>query len=56
MDDPHDGSYAREPQLDDLARLARALNEHDAYGSGLGLFSNPAIERLVGLDHVFHLG
>lgn len=30
MDDPDDGSYAREPQLDDPARLARALNEHGA--------------------------
>ena len=28
MDDAHDGPYAREPQLDDLARLARALNAH----------------------------
>lgn len=28
MDDPHDGAYAREPQLDDLARLGRALNAH----------------------------
>ena len=26
MDDPHDGAYAREPQLDDLTRLGRALN------------------------------
>jgi hypothetical protein len=28
VDDPHDGAYAREPQLDDLARLGRALNAH----------------------------
>ena len=28
MDDPHDGAYAREPQLDDLARLGRSLNAH----------------------------
>lgn len=28
MDDAHDGSYSREPQLDDLVRLARALNAH----------------------------
>ncbi len=28
MDDPHDGAYAREPQLEDLARLGRALNAH----------------------------
>lgn len=26
MDDAHDGSYAREPQIEDLIRLARALN------------------------------
>ena len=30
MDDAHDGSCAREPQLDDLVRLARALNTHQA--------------------------
>jgi hypothetical protein len=29
VDDAHDGSYPREPQLDDLVRLARALNAHD---------------------------
>jgi hypothetical protein len=29
VDDAHDGPYAREPQLDDLVRLARALNAHD---------------------------
>ncbi len=28
MDDAHDGSYAREPQLEDLIRLARSLNAH----------------------------
>lgn len=28
MDDAHDGTHAREPQLDDLVRLARALNAH----------------------------
>jgi len=28
VDDTHDGSYAREPQLDDLVRLARSLNAH----------------------------
>ena len=28
MDDPHDGAYAREPQLEDLARLGRSLNAH----------------------------
>ena len=28
MDDAHDGPYAREPQLDDLVSLARALNAH----------------------------
>ena len=28
MDDAHDGPYAREPQLEDLVRLARALNAH----------------------------
>ena len=28
MDDAHDGPYAREPQLDDLVRLASALNAH----------------------------
>jgi hypothetical protein len=28
VDDTHDGSYAREPELEDLVRLARALNAH----------------------------
>lgn len=28
MDDPHDGAYSREPQLEDLARLGRSLNAH----------------------------
>jgi hypothetical protein len=28
VDDAHDGSHAREPQLDDLVRLAQALNAH----------------------------
>jgi hypothetical protein len=28
VDDAHDGSYAREPQFEDLVRLARALNAH----------------------------
>lgn len=28
MDDAHDGPYAREPQIEDLVRLARALNEN----------------------------
>ena len=27
MDDPHDGQYAREPQVEDLARICRALND-----------------------------
>ena len=31
MDDAHDGSYAREPQLDDLVRLARAERHHVRY-------------------------
>lgn len=26
MDDPHDGAYAREPQIEDLLRICRALN------------------------------
>lgn len=30
MDDPHDGPYAREPQVEDLARICRALNEAGA--------------------------
>lgn len=28
MDDAHDGSYAREPQLEDLVRIDRTLNAH----------------------------
>jgi hypothetical protein len=30
VDDPHDGPYAREPQIEDLARICRALNEAGA--------------------------
>ena len=30
MDDTHDGAYAREPQLEDLVRICRALNEAGA--------------------------
>jgi hypothetical protein len=26
LDDAHDGPYAREPQVDDLVRICRALN------------------------------
>jgi hypothetical protein len=28
VDDTHDGPYSREPQLEDLVRLARSLNAH----------------------------
>ena len=28
MDDTHDGSHSREPQIGDLVRLARSLNDH----------------------------
>ena len=30
MDDAHDGPYAREPQIEDLARICHALNEAGA--------------------------
>ena len=30
MDDPHDGQYAREPQIEDLTRICRALNDASA--------------------------
>ena len=30
MDDPHDGPYAREPQIEDLTRICRALNDAGA--------------------------
>ena len=30
MDDAHDGPYAREPQIEDLVRICRALNEAGA--------------------------
>ena len=30
MDDSHDGAYAREPQVEDLARICRALNDAGA--------------------------
>jgi predicted nucleotidyltransferase len=39
VDDAHDGSYAREPQLEDLVRLARALNAHDVQYVLIGGFA-----------------
>ena len=30
MDDPHDGPYAREPQIEDVVRICRALNDAGA--------------------------
>ena len=30
MDDAHNGPYAREPQIEDLARICRALNDAGA--------------------------
>jgi hypothetical protein len=30
VDDPHDGAHAREPQVEDLIRICRALNESGA--------------------------
>ena len=30
MDDAHDGPYAREPQIEDLVRICRALNDAEA--------------------------
>jgi predicted nucleotidyltransferase len=30
VDDPHDGAYAREPQISDLVRICRALNDAGA--------------------------
>lgn len=30
MDDPHDGSYAREPLIEDLTRICQALNDAGA--------------------------
>lgn len=30
MDDAHDGPYAREPQIEDLVRICRALNDERA--------------------------
>ncbi|MEO8678465.1 MAG: hypothetical protein ABI665_05430 [Vicinamibacterales bacterium] len=39
MDDTHDGSYAREPQLEDLVRLAGALNLHQVRHVLIGGFA-----------------
>ena len=51
MDDADDGPYAREPQLDDLVRLARSLNAHDvlmakACGVDYADASRDAVEML----------
>lgn len=39
MDDAHDGPYAREPQVEDLARIARALNDAGAHYILIGGFA-----------------
>ena len=39
MDDPHDGPYAREPQVEDLVRICRALNEAGARYMLIGGFA-----------------
>ncbi len=39
MDDTHDGPYAREPQVEDLARICRALNDAGALYLLIGGFA-----------------
>ena len=39
MDDAHDGPYAREPQVEDLARICRALNDAGARDILIGGFA-----------------
>ena len=47
MDDAHDGPYAREPQLDDLAGLARALNAHQARYVLIGAADRQFLQVLI---------
>ena len=39
MDDPNHGAYAREPRVEDVARICRALNEHGARYVPIGGFA-----------------
>ena len=39
MDDAHDGPYAREPQIEDLVRICRALNDAGARYMLIGGFA-----------------
>jgi hypothetical protein len=39
VDDAHDGKYAREPQIEDLARICRALNDAGARYALIGGFA-----------------
>jgi hypothetical protein len=39
VDDAHDGPYAREPQVEDLVRICRALNEAQAQYILIGGFA-----------------
>jgi predicted nucleotidyltransferase len=39
VDDAHDGPYAREPQIEDLARICRALNDANAQYVLIGGFA-----------------
>ena len=41
MDDAHDGPYAREPQVEDLTRICRALNDVGARYILIGGFAAP---------------
>lgn len=39
MNDAHDGPYAREPQIEDLARICQALNDAGARYMLIGGFA-----------------
>jgi len=59
VDDAHDGSYAREPQLDDLVRLARALNAHHARYvliGGFAVIAHGGARTTKGIDLLIDAG
>jgi hypothetical protein len=59
VDDPHDGAYAPEPQLDDLTRLGRALNAHQVLYvliRGFGVIAHGGARTTKDIDLLIEAG
>jgi len=54
VDDAHDGPYAREPQIEDVVRICRALNNAGARYVLIGGFAAEAVKNVdtLSLDDV----